>query len=49
MKGKIVSLVGSFRGFPRILREILYSMSIHEMDLGLRKERDLTNFGSMDI
>jgi hypothetical protein len=49
MKRKIISLVGSFRGFLRMLREILYGMSVHEMGLGLRKERDLTDFGSMDI
>jgi len=28
-----------FKGLSKILREILYGMTIHEMDLELRKER----------
>jgi len=39
MKEKIASLVGSFKGLPRILREILYGMTAHEMDLELRREK----------
>ena len=31
------------KGSPRMLREILYGMTVHEMDLELRKER-----GSLD-
>jgi hypothetical protein len=31
------------KGLPKILREILYGMTIHEMDLELKKER-----GSLD-
>jgi hypothetical protein len=43
MKEKIVSLVESLKVLPRILREILYGMTVHEMDIELRKER-----GSLD-
>jgi hypothetical protein len=32
-----------FKGLPKILREILYGMTIHEMDLELKRER-----GSLD-
>jgi hypothetical protein len=39
MKDKIASFVGNFKSLPRILREILYGMTVHEMDLELRKER----------
>jgi hypothetical protein len=43
MKEKIAPLVGSLKVLPRILREILYGMTVHEMDIELRKER-----GSLD-
>jgi hypothetical protein len=36
-------LSSRLRGFSKILREILYGMTVHEMDLELRKER-----GSLD-
>jgi len=39
----IVFLSIRLKGFPRILREILYGMTTHEMDLELKKER-----GSLD-
>ena len=39
MKEKITSFIGSFKGLTRILREILYGMTVHEMDLELKKER----------
>jgi hypothetical protein len=28
-----------FKGYPRVLKEIMYGFTIHEMDLELRKER----------
>jgi len=43
MRGNIVSLFARLKRVPRILREILYGMTAHEMDLELRKER-----GSLD-
>jgi hypothetical protein len=36
-------LLGKSKRLPKVLREILYGMMVHEMDLGLRKER-----GSLD-
>jgi len=39
MKEKIVSLVRSLKGVPRILREILYGKAVHEMNLELKKKR----------
>jgi hypothetical protein len=39
----IYTLTQRFKGLPKILREILYGMTVHEMDLELRKER-----GSID-
>jgi hypothetical protein len=39
MRDKIASFVAKLKGLPRILRQILYGMMIHEMDLGLRKEK----------
>jgi len=39
MKGKISLLFARVKGLPKVLREILYGMTIHEMDLELRKER----------
>jgi hypothetical protein len=32
-------LLGKLRRLPKVLREILYGMTIHEMDLELKKER----------
>lgn len=43
MREKITHFVARLKGFPSILREILYGMTIHEMDLELRRER-----GSLD-
>jgi len=28
-----------FKGYPKVLKEIMYGFTIHEMDLELRKER----------
>jgi|SRR4030042_1415059 len=36
-------LLGKSKRLPKVLREILYGMTVHEMDLELRKER-----GSLD-
>jgi hypothetical protein len=35
----LVPLTMMFKGYPRVLREIMYGITIHEMDLELRKER----------
>jgi hypothetical protein len=43
MRENISLFISRLKGFPRILREILYGMTVHEMDLELRKER-----GSLD-
>jgi len=43
MREKITFFVTRLKDFPSILREILYGMTIHEMDLELRRER-----GSLD-
>jgi hypothetical protein len=43
MREKITSFAARLQGLPRILREILYGMTVHEMDLELKKER-----GSLD-
>ncbi len=39
MREKITFFVTRLKGFPSILREILYGMTIHEMDLELRREK----------
>ena len=39
MREKMSSFAARLKGFPGILREILYGMTVHEMDLELRKER----------
>ena len=36
-------LLGKSKHLPKVLREIMYGMTVHEMDLELRKER-----GSLD-
>jgi hypothetical protein len=36
-------LLGKSKRLPKVLREIMYGMTVHEMDLELRKER-----GSLD-
>jgi hypothetical protein len=36
-------LVNKFKGLLKVLKEILYGMTVHEMDLELKKER-----GSLD-
>jgi hypothetical protein len=43
MREEISSFSARLKGLPRILKEILYGMTVHEMDLELRKER-----GSLD-
>ncbi len=54
MREEISSFSARLKGLPRILREILYGMTVHEMDLELRKERGnldhlfmLTVFGDL--
>ena len=39
MREKTALFIARLKGFPMILREVLYGMTIHEMDLELRKER----------
>lgn len=39
----IVIFTKRLRGFPKTLREILYGMTIHEMDLEMKKERGSLN------
>ena len=39
----LVPLLERAKSFPKVLREIIYGMTVHEMDLELRKER-----GSLD-
>ena len=36
-------LLGKSKRLPKVLREIMYGMTVHEMDLELRRER-----GSLD-
>jgi len=42
-KGTLLFLMDRLKWSPKILREILYGMTVHEMDLELRRER-----GSLD-
>jgi hypothetical protein len=42
-KGILLFLMDRLKWSPKILREILYGMTVHEMDLELRRER-----GSLD-
>jgi hypothetical protein len=39
MRGKATIFIARLKGFPTILREVLYGMTAHEMDLELRKEK----------
>jgi hypothetical protein len=39
MGEKITLFVARLESLPRVLREFLYGMTVHEMDLELRKER----------
>ena len=39
MREKVAIFIARLKGFPAILREILYGMTAHEMDLELRRER----------
>jgi hypothetical protein len=39
LEKRLISLKMMFRGYPRVLKEIMYGMTVHEMDLELRKER----------
>lgn len=43
MRENIALFVARLKGLPKILREILYGMTAHEMDLELKKEK-----GSLD-
>jgi hypothetical protein len=43
LKGFLLFLMDRLKRSPKILREILYGMTVHEMDLELRRER-----GSLD-
>jgi hypothetical protein len=50
----LVSLLERVKSCPKVLREIIYGMTVHEMDLELRKERGnldhlfmLTVFGDL--
>jgi hypothetical protein len=38
-----IRLLGKSKRLPKVLREIMYGMTVHEMDLELRRER-----GSLD-
>jgi hypothetical protein len=35
----LVPLTMMFKGYPRVLKEIMYGMTAHEMDLELRREK----------
>ena len=39
IKKLLFVLSSRLRGLSKILREIVYGMTVHEMDLGLRRER----------
>jgi hypothetical protein len=39
MRDKTDTIVSRFRRLPRALKEILYGMTVHEMDLELRREK----------
>ena len=39
MREKMFLFVARLKGLPWILREVLYGMTIHEMDLELKKEK----------
>ena len=39
MREKIDVIVSRLKGLPKTMREILYGMTVHEMDLELKKER----------
>jgi hypothetical protein len=43
MRENVVLFISRFKSLPEILREVMYGMTVHEMDLELRKER-----GSLD-
>ncbi len=40
MREKIFSFAARLKDLPRILREILYGMTVHEMNLELRRDRE---------
>jgi hypothetical protein len=42
-KNRIGIFTRRLKSFPKTLREIMYGMTIHEMDLELRKERGSLN------
>jgi hypothetical protein len=42
-KGFLLFLMDRLKRSPKILREILYGMTVHEMDLELRRERGSLN------
>jgi len=39
VREKIDVIVSRLKGLPKTMREILYGMTVHEMDLELKKER----------
>ncbi len=39
LKNWIDSFAAKFRGSPKVLREILYGLMLHEMDLEMKKEK----------
>jgi len=39
LEKSLIPLTMRFKGYPRVLKEIMYGFTIHEMDLELRKER----------
>jgi hypothetical protein len=39
MRGKAAIFIATIKGFQTILREVLYGMTAHEMDLELRRGR----------
>jgi hypothetical protein len=39
MREQVAILIARLKGFPTILKEFLYGMTAHEMDLELRKEK----------
>jgi hypothetical protein len=39
LEKRLISLTMIFRGYARVLKEIMYGFTIHEMDLEFRKER----------
>jgi len=36
----LIFILAKLKGYPRVFREILYGMTLHEMDLELKRERN---------